>query len=600
MENATNTYIQPGFEDDAVKAGLMLIGRNSTIHNRHEGIWRQIQELFENGFFAINNPSGTKQITSKLLLQILWKVTNKLKIPDTKLYRSGPFAISKDKNKKQEAITRQQVEEIVTAGVATVMKEGKLLQCMRDKGGIFYKTALFGDSHLLLGFDKDNSSYPIRFKVGSLSDTYMNNSCSDIRDAVTGLSADGMVLIFRYTMAQFEEDFPEWKGKVATGEIPRAYRYRKQLEKTWLQTIYDPEDLIEVGYYIGIDKKMVIFAGAACTVLEKMEGDPNPDQPVGETDNSFPYIMDEKPYIPVIHFKFFPSSEGYYNYGIGHMIYDIAVIMAQMDNMAYSHAGDNIWPINFVNSSQKKTSQLFQDILQAQKMRQAGGRGWVVSDNPAGGSGVTVESFQTQPITNEWERAFTRLERQIERLGFHLDSPDLGANPNEMSIMADQEATDAPIKQIIEFNTTAFEEIWLFTMDAIRKFIPDDDMTPINSMVDIEVGGSQMPMRTFPLGWVAEELRKNKYFVVVNSRDGTVPSGVMQKAEVNQAMMNLPPGSPAWNKLAVKRAKLNNQDVKLEDLSMMPAAPAPVSGSGSPVPTETTPVTAQSLKHPAK
>jgi hypothetical protein len=481
------------------------------------------------------------------------------------------------------------------------MTEGGLPQCFDEKGGIFYKIGLFGDAHLLVGLDKDNSDYPIKFKVGSLSDTYMNNSCTDIRDVVTGLSADGIPMIFRYTKAQFDNDYPEWKDKVCTGEIPRAYRYKKQSEKTWLQTIYDPEDIIEVCVYNGIDKKHVVFAGSACTVIEKYEGEPAEDKAIGEDDNSYPYIMDGKPYIPVIHFKFFPSSEGYYNYGIVHMVYDLVVVMAKMDNMAYNHAGDNIWPINFVNSANKKTSQLFQDILQAQKMRQAGGRGWVVSDNPQGGLGVTVESMQSAPISAEWERAFTRLEKQIERLGFHLDGPDLGANPNEMSIMADQDSADAPIKQIIQYNAQAFKECWLFTMDAIRKFIPDDDMTPINSMTDITIGDSKVPMRSFPLGWVAEELRKNKYFVVVNQRDGTIPSGVMKKAELTQTMANMMPGTPAWNKLAVQLAKENGQDVKLEDMmAPAPTAPQPSAGANAPIQSETSPVSAQSLKHPSK
>ena len=199
--------------------------------------------------------------------------------------------------------------------------------------------------------------------------------------------------------------------------------------------------------------------------------------------------MDGKPYIPLLHFKFFPSTEGYYNYGIGHMVFDIAVVMARMDNMAYSHANSNIRPITFVNTPYKNASKLFNEILRADEARQNGGNGYVVSENAQGqGSGVTVEAFQSPPITGEWERAFTRLERQIERLGFKLDMPDLGANPNEMSIMADQEATDAPIKQIIEFNRPFFEEAVNFTMDAIRKFVSDEDETPLNSTIDIEMG----------------------------------------------------------------------------------------------------------------
>lgn len=592
MEKQTNSkqYIEPGFEDKSVQAALKLIGKNSTIHNKHEGIWRGIQQLFENAFMVMN-PTGTKKITSKLLLQILWKVVNKMKVPDFKIHKAGPFALkTKSEDIKKDNMTRDLVEQVVTAGVSTVMKEGRFLQCMRDKGGAFYKTALFGDCHVQIGFDKDNSDYPITFKVGSLSDVYINNSCTDVRDPVGGLSADEMVIIYRYTMDQFNSLFPEWEGKVADGDIPRAYRYRKQLEKTWLQTIYDPEDLIEVGYRIGLDKTQVIFAGSACTVIEKLEGE------------DFPYMMDNKPYIPVLHFKFFPSSEGYYNYGIGHMVYDLAVITAQMDNMAYNHAGDNIWPITFVNTPNKNASKLFNEILKAHEMRAAGGKGYVVSENQLGqGSGVTIEPFQSQPITQEWERAFTRLEQQITRLGFRLDMPDLGANPNEMSIMAEQEATDSPIKQIIEYNASTFEDAVNFTIDAVRKFIPDDDQTPINSTVDIEAGDTKLPMRGFPLGWIAQELRKNKYFVVVNSRDGTIPSNVMEQAQISKTMSTLMPGTPAWNKMSIKMAKLNGQNLQDADLAQPQMAPqgGPQDVQNQPIPTETSAVNAATLKHPA-
>jgi hypothetical protein len=595
----STAFIEPGFQDKDVQKALTLMSKNSTIHNRHEGQWRGIQQLFEQGF-TVMNPTGTKKITSKLLLQILWKVVNKLKIPDFKIYRGGPFAMSPEQKEQQKQATiRDQVEQIVTAGVATVMKEGRFIQCMRDKGGVFYKMSLFGDSFVQIGYDNDNSDYPISFRVGSLSDIYMNNAATDIRDAVGGLSADEVVIIYRYTINQFNQLFPEWEGKVAKGDIPRAYRYRKQLEKTWLQTVYDGEDMIEVAYRIGIDKCMIVFAGSACTVIDKYEGDDEKVNENGEPEQGyihseekeeekktgkkpFPYIMDGKPYLPLLHFKFFPSSEGFYNYGIGHMVYDLAIITAQMDNMAYNHAGDNIWPIQFVNTPNKNASKLFSEILKAHEMRSAGGKGYVVSENPQGqGSGVTVEPVQSQPITGEWERAFQRLEKQIERMGFRLDMPDLGSNPNQMAILASQEATDEPIKQIMEFNGTEFEKAVEFTMDAIRKFVDDNDQTPLNSMIDIDAGDVKLPMRGFSLGNVAQELRANKYFVVGNSRNGTIPSATAENAKIDVTMAKMMPGTSGWNKMAVKQAKVNGYDLTEADMQApQPQAPAATQDQG--------------------
>lgn len=129
--------VQPGLQNEIVKKAIQLMGKNSTIHNRHEGYWRAIQQLFEQGF-TVWNPQGTKKITSKLLLQILWKVVNKMKPLDFKIHKAGPFALKTDKEEiKKDKLIRDLTEQIVTTGVATVMKEGKFAQCFRDKGGVF-------------------------------------------------------------------------------------------------------------------------------------------------------------------------------------------------------------------------------------------------------------------------------------------------------------------------------------------------------------------------------------------------------------------------------------------------------------------------------
>lgn len=580
----TPSTIESGMDDEHVKEALDLISKNSDTHNEKETIWRAIQALFE-GAFVISNPSGTKVISSKLLLQILWKVVNKMKIPDFKIYKAGPFKLTTDKElEEEEATIRDWSEQLVTAGVSTVMKEGRFIQCMRDKGGAFFKMSLFGDAHVHIGYDEDNSDYPITFKVSSLSDYWVNNDATDIRDPVGGLGADGDVMIYRYTKKQFDRLFPDFANKVACGEIPKNETARKQLEKTWKQAVND-SDIIETAIYTSIDGVQVTFAGPACTVLKKYEGE------------EFPSKLDGKNEIPTLHFKFFPSSEGYYNYGIGHMVYDIALLASQMDDMAYKHAGDNIWPITLINSATKSPSKLFNELLKAQEARDAGGRGYVVSENQGGTAGVSVESFQSDPITQEWERAFTRLETQIRRLGFELDAPDLGSSPNEMSIMSAQENADAPIKQIIEYNASEFEMAVRFTMQFIREFVDDDDQTPLNSMVDLEAGDRQVPLRGIPLGWVARELKKNRYFVVVNSRDGTIPSNVMELAKARETVSMLPQGTPAWNKMAVKIAKLNGHNVTAEELAMgQPAGPAGMPEGGA-IPTETTPLSPAQLKY---
>lgn len=597
MAKYTSRNIVSGAQDEDVQEALLSVSKDIEEHDRQEAVRKIIQDLLKSGC-SISNPTGTKTITSKLILQILWKVVNKMKIPDFKIYKSGPFKLTTDKQLQKKANqVREWMEQIVTAGTATVMKEGKFIQCMRDKGGAFYNMSLYGDSHVQVGYDEDNSDYPIAFRVSSLSNFYTNSQATDIRSAVDGNSADATFEVFTYTMKQFCVLWPEFEGKVAPGKIPLK-DVSKQLEKTWLQTTYDEMDEVQVAYYTSIEGIQVVFAGPACTVLRKFKGKLKKDEVIDEGSTKFPYNMDGKAYLPTLHFKFFPSPEGYSNWGIGHMIYDIAVLAARMDSMAYQHAGRNINPINFVNSATKKASKLFNDILQAEAMRDEGGDAYVVSENPQGTAGVTVESLQSAPITQEWERAFTRLETQINRLGFQLDAPDLGSSPNEMSIMSAQENADAPIKQIIEYNASEFEMAVLITMDFIRKFIPDEDQTPLNSMTDIEIGDQKLALRGVPLGWVAKELRMNKYFVIVNSRDGTIPSNVMELARARETMSTLPQGTPAWNKMAMEVAKLNGHNITMEDMGMPQQAPqGGAEGPQAPTPSETSPVTAQALKY---
>jgi len=595
--------IVSGTQDEDVKDLLSYLNRDSTEHDAQINARKLIVDLLKSGCI-ITSPDGTQSISSKLIVQILQKVVNKMKIPDSKIYKAGPFKLTTDaKLQKRATITRQWQEQIVTAGVFTVMKEGKFIQCMRDKGGVFYKIGLLGDAQIQIGYDEDNSDCPIRFRVLP-SDSYRTSpGATDIRDVVEGNSADYDFYAVKYTMKRFEALWPDFKGKVAPGMLPIGSGREKELEKKWNQVGYNDDEEVEVGYFTCIDKRQIVIAGAACTVLRKLKGDLPEGEIVSEDNTSFPYVMDGKAYLPTLHFKYFPSPEGYSNWGIVHLVYDIALLAAKMDNDAYLHTVDNIRPITLVNTTNKSKSKLFADILKAEEAVAAGGRGYVVSENPQGTSGVSLESFQTNAVTNEWERAFTKLDTQIKRLGFELDAPNLGSSPNQMSIMSAQENADAPIKQVIEYNSTAFEEAILFTMDFIRKFVPDDDQTPLNSMVDIDMTGFgqdlKMPLRGIPLGMVAQELRANKYFVVVNSRDGTMPSNVMELAKARETMSSIPQGTPAWNKMAIKVAQLNGHNIGMEDLGMPQpgGAAAGVEAPASPMPTETSPLNAVALKY---
>lgn len=569
-----DTLIENGGNNECVKSALQLLGRVGLIHNQREAQWRAIQSLFECEF-ELSNSTGTRKISSKLLLQALMKWVTKLKFLDFEL-----FSTNADKLKNA----------IMTEAVSTVMDEGGLARCLRDKGGVFYKMPIFGDSWIQLG-TIEGKGFPVQYRVGSLSDTYIDNGCVDVRDPVSGLSTNEACTIYRYNWGQFCNLYPDFKNKVVKGTIPRSLRWRKQIEKTWIQTFYNDEDVIEVAHYWNLGKKAYcMFAGGACTPL------------VEYYDEEYPYMIEGEAYIPLIHFKCFPSTEGFYNWGLGHALFDLAEVMASMDNMAYNHALDNVYPINFISIPKGQATKVFAKIQQANEQRKAGGKGYAVLEYGAGDapgrSGIGIEPFQSQPITQEWERAFTRIERQITRLGIQLDAVDRGTTITATQVLSEEENSDQNLKQIMEFNASECKFLVEVTLNMMKNLVSKRDKTPVHFTTNFKVDGQAIDLSQFTLGHIAEELKKDKYFVRINSRSGTIPSKTMQRAEIAQIFPLLQPGSPAQIKSIVKLAQINNQEISEEDLAPQQVpqpqgAPAGEEASLEAPPTETDALKAQ-------
>jgi len=331
--------------------------------------------------------------------------------------------------------------------------------------------------------------------------------------------------------------------------------------------------VIEVGHYFNLGAKTYsIFAGAACTLLEEYN------------DSAYPFMIDKKPYIPVLHFKFFPSTEGFYNWGLGHLLYDIAVLSQEMDNMAFRHASDNIDPINFVAVPQKEASKIFAKIREANNQRKAGGKGYAVIEYGAGDqpgrSGIGIENFESPPITQEWERAFQRLEQQITRMGIQIDAVDQG-NVTATQVLSQEENSDQMIKQVMEFNASESKFAVEVVLQMIKDLVKNSDKTPIHITHDIEINGQPIDVSQLTLGAIAHELKQNSYFVRINSRSGTIPSNTMKRAEIQSMLPFLLPGSKAQAKAASTMAGLSNLNMQMEDF--MPAAPPGLPpGAGGP------------------
>lgn len=548
--------IENGLSYQSVKDCLRMLGRTNLIHNQREQEWRTIQDLLEAGI-EIHSTVGNRKITSKLIYQAVMQVVNKMKPLDFEIF--GIDNAVKGQDGKIIPGSKEVKDSIMTDAISTAMDEGGFAQCLRDKGGAFFKMAIFGDAFVQIGAKKGNG-FPVEFRVGSLSDVYIDNGCVDIRDPVSGLSANEVCMIYRYSWGSFCNVYPEYVDKVVKGTIPRSLRWRKQLEKTWIQTFYNDEDVIEVAHSWNLGtKSYVCFAGAACTVLYEEKGE------------NYPFMLNKEPYIPVLHFKYWPSTEGFYNPGIGHFLYDIALLSQEMDNMAFRHASDNIDPINFVAVPQGQESKVFAKIRTANDQRKAGGKGYAVigygSGDAAGRSGIGIENFQSPPITEEWERAFTRLEKQIGRLGIQIDSVDRGEQITATQTLSEEENADQNVKQVMEFNASEFKFAVSIVLQMMKELVKKTDKTPIHISHIVEIAGQPVDLSDLTFGAIAEELKKHDYYNRINSRSGAIPSNTMKRAEIQVILPYLAPGSRAQTNSLIRLGSINNQHYTADEFA---------------------------------
>jgi hypothetical protein len=501
-----------------------------------------LQRLFEGGF-QISPRKGAVKITSHMLQQVFWKTIQRMKLLDFTLHGTG-----QDEWK----------EKLVSDAVAMVMKKGQYNASMYSKDGLFQKSLMWGDGWMLMGKNpKENAEVPILFNPISNSNCYFD-SYSTIMRGAWGRGVSKCVVIFSYSWAKACQLYPKMKENGSPGQIPRDLSMLKELERTYTQTAeLQGSEITEIAYFYDLDSETyAVFGGPGMTELEMHEGE------------DYPFELDGEKYIPVLNQMCMPSSAGIYNHGIFDMVYDFAVMTAELMNMAVGHAEDNVYPITIVNIPQAQASKFFNKVRTAHEMRAAGKKGYIAQEFGSSGSNSAVASqLTTQSLWQEWESLYNTFTREVARLGIQLDEIDRGTGVTATQIMAEEESSTALIKQIQEYNAPEAEFAILATIDMIKKFVKKSNRTPLELTTNYRVDGMEIKGNAFTLGDIADELRKNEYFVKVNSRSGANPSNVMQQAQIGRVLQMLQPGTPGWIRAARRFATLNDQELSDEDLT---------------------------------
>jgi hypothetical protein len=519
LDTEINRNAVSGLSNFAVKGYLEMIATNNSAKTTQIAEDNAIRDLLKMNF-DISNPEGTQKLNSQRLYQALWRTHKKMKPHDFMIHGTG---------------REMYHEDIVTAGVSTVMDRGGYDSALRDKNGIFYNLLLVGDSFLQIGANTNkNSIAPILFTPVSRSNVYMDSFATGLRNRGVAGSAYRACAVFSYSWNQATRMYPELEKMGGLGKIPRYENQWKDDFRSYEQEI-GLKDEVEIAYGYDINKNnFTVFAGQACTILEQFDGDDYPYEKGGDT------------YIPLLQWICIPSQDGAYNYGIGHLLYKLAIITARFLNMEVAHAEDNTYPFTLVNTPQGEAVSFFQKLAMADKMKAAGKKPFVAMEydpNNPNASAVSAQSLMTQNLTNEWKMIYDTLINEIQMLGINIKELIGGGSPTATELLLDEKNSDAWIEGVSEVNASTAQEAVEITMDAITQFIPKTSKKPLNLTTKVMYEGTEIRADNIHLGMVSKELRDYNYFAEINSKSGKMPSDTMFKAKMMSIFPYLQPGS---------------------------------------------------------
>lgn len=533
---ANNIQGKDDLDSKAIKTYLKVINRFNQQKSVRDNKNRLIKEALKRAQ-EVNDPTAPQSITSKYLMQASEKIIDRIKPLDYTIHGTG---------------MTPEVEDIVTLGVGTIMERGNYMRVLRDKGGVFQSSTMFGDGFFMIASNKDNKMAPVKYMSLSNSAVYVDPYATVMRGGGDGRSATKAVVIFSYPYSMFCELWPEWEGKVSLGEIPRQ---ENQLDNMTQRSMdqeleIDESEEIEVGYGFDIsNKNYTIFAGRSCTILEEYN------------DDEYPFMLNGNPYIPVPHFMCRPGYEGFYNYGVGDLLYTIGLLRQKLLNMEIKHVEDNILPTEFINIPKGEYGAFFKKIMMAEDMKAQGKRPYVPLeyDPGQGNAGIASQTMITQNVAQEWQMLLDYLDKEAARMGFNLDEIDRGASVTASQIIAEEEGQNAFVKQMMEYNASETQFILDVTIDIIKK-VPKNNKSPLNLPVKIKWKGADVDVSDMTIGDLAETLRNGNWFVKVNARSGANSSNVFKQAQLTRGIQAAV-GTPAEAKLRKEFLQLNDIDV---------------------------------------
>lgn len=537
--------IQDDQMDDDVKDAIDLFEQYKEENDKYIEEKKKIDEILEQAT-TISSPTGSQRMDCRLLFMATQRAMQKAKPLDFTLHSSG---------------STPDLKKVMRDSVSTVMDRGYYVECLRGRGGVFQEVFTYGDGAIFIGSDPE-SKFPIHFRVVEFDRIAVNRGARAIRSPYNGKSARKLGFTIKYSEDEFEALYPDFCEKVTYSNIPASNSERSESIKT-LKGNREEEKTIEVAFTFDLDEKCyLVFAGGAATILEKKKG------------KEYPYVLDGKPYIPLIILSAFYDKNKFTNYGLGHLIYKLDIIGRKIKNMGLQDVFNRILPIDFLSVAQGKAAQAMADIEEAKKINERGQRAIIPIERSAtdpNGSQVVMSQLQSQGIMAEWQAVWNDILDTIRMLGVNLQNEgSTGARTATESFQI-EENDNMLIRQFGEWNATEYKFAVDLTIDAIRK-LKTSDKTPL----DLTTVVKYKEMNEVTLGNAAEEFKSARWFSRVDARSGNILSNAMQFVKYNSILPYLAQGSPEHSS-AIKGV---SQSLELDLTAPDAIEPGAMSGKG--------------------
>lgn len=549
-EQPTGEAFEFGADSPEWKTALRMMRKTERAKREKVDECRKIQDEFEDQFSLVQK-GAKKFLSGSMMFNVIWRSLTRIKpLSFTVRLHGAP--------KEFESIVQDTLEQAV--------EKSGLLSSFTAKFGAAFRMFLFGDSFIRKGI-REGEGFPSRFENFSIQDAYFDPFALEIDNDTSYQDSDEIALRYVYSRDEFNRIYPDYADKVANGVVPVEdvdENAQETLSHTFDQKNEMDDDEIEVLHWYKKSLDLyVIFAGANATIIERLEG---ADYPFRKSNGTTE--------LPVYQFMCFPSTKGFYNYGLGNLFYRLHIQEKQLMNMAIAAIRDRVDPVYFMRISKTYESEIRNNILKALQDKAKGGMGIVPLGKDASGNekASPIQSLIGEVMTQEFERLFSQYDLMVKRIGINLDDVPQANVDTVGQAQLREEAANSFVKQIMENNGHEFKRIYEGLLTDIRDYVDASDPTPVRSNRSVKADdGGEVQLTTTTLGAVSEVLNKYDFEVVVDARSGSYPDVIAELArskDMLDTLSQLAPGSPAHLRQVVDFAKLRGRSISEDELQL--------------------------------